>query len=145
MNSFQDTQAFIGYILIVFLFFAFTIIHIIAWWKIFIKAGKPGWFSIIPIYNLYVLHEISGRPGWWIIFYIIPILGIVISIVVSISLAKSFGRSTMFGIFGLWLFSFIGGLILGFGKSQYVNSQSTQFSPNQIPQNNQAPHNPRSA
>src|SRR6266705_6514306 len=45
-------------------YLAFTILMIAAWWKIFTKAGQPGWACIIPIYNLYVWCKIVGRP-WW--------------------------------------------------------------------------------
>ncbi len=38
---------------------------IVAMWKVFTKAGRPGWAAIIPIYNMYVWCKIVGRPGWW--------------------------------------------------------------------------------
>jgi hypothetical protein len=44
-----------------------ALLLIVAMWKVFTKAGQPGWASIIPIYNLYVWCKIVGRPGWWII------------------------------------------------------------------------------
>jgi hypothetical protein len=44
----------------------FTILMIAAWWKIFSKAGQPGWVAIIPIYNWIVWCKIVGRPWWWI-------------------------------------------------------------------------------
>ena len=96
------------------------VFFVAAAWKIYTKAGKPGWAAIIPIYNAYVLLQIIGRPGWWLILYLIPIVNIVISVIVSIDLAKSFGRSTTFGVVMLFIFSFIGYAILGFGSSKYV-------------------------
>lgn len=98
---------------------AIIVIAIIAYWKIFVKAGEAGWKSIIPIYNLYVLLKIVGRPGWWLLLYLIPFVNIVISIIVALDLAKVFGRSGVFGFFGLWLFSLIGYLILAFGSDTY--------------------------
>lgn len=41
------------------------ILLIIAGWKIFKKAGEPGWKSIIPIYNFYMLYKIVDMQGWW--------------------------------------------------------------------------------
>lgn len=104
---------------------AICVIYLIAFWKIFVKAGRPGWAAIIPFYNMYVLLKIVGRPGWWLILFFIPIVNVVISIIVSLNLAKSFKRSEAFGIILLWLFSFIGYLMLGFGKSTYAGPAVT--------------------
>jgi len=87
-------------------------------WRIFEKAGKPGWAAIIPIYNLIVLLEIVGRPIWWLVLFIIPVVGFVIGIIVSIDLSKSFGHGTLYGL-GLALFGFIFGPILAFGSDTY--------------------------
>lgn len=101
----------IGLVVVVFV--------IAAMWKVFTKAGKPGWAAIIPFYNLYVLLKIAGRPGWWLILYIVPLVNIVISIIVSIDVAKAFGKGAAFGVFLLWLFGIIGFPILGFGSATY--------------------------
>jgi hypothetical protein len=95
------------------------VVMIIAYWRVFTKAKHPGWAAIIPIYNLYILLKIAGRPGWWLILYLIPIVNIIVSIVVAIDVAKAFGKSAAFGVVGLWLFSLIGYLILGYGDAQY--------------------------
>lgn len=111
----QDPAAGIGAII----YLAIAVLYIVALWKIYTKAGKSGWAAIIPFYNLYVLLKIVGKPGWWLILYFIPIVNFIIHLIVSIELAKVFKRSTAFGIILLWLFSFIGYLVLGFGKSVY--------------------------
>lgn len=92
---------------------------VVAYWKLFEKAGQPGWAAIIPFYNLFVLLKIIGRPSWWIILYLIPIVNIVTHLIVANDLAKAFGKSSAFGFFALWLFSLIGISILGFGQAQY--------------------------
>jgi hypothetical protein len=92
---------------------------IVAYWRLFEKAGQAGWKSLIPLYNAYILLKIVGRPGWWLVLYLIPIVNFVIAIVVMLDLAKSFGRSAAFGI-GLLLLSFIFVPILAFGTSQYL-------------------------
>lgn len=89
-----------------------------AMWKVFTKAGKPGWAAIIPIYNTIVILEIVGRPIWWIILMLIPCVSIVIAIIVCIDLAKSFGKGPGFGV-GLALLGFIFFPILGFGDATY--------------------------
>jgi Family of unknown function (DUF5684) len=100
------------------LYLAFTILMIAAWWKIFTKAGQPGWACIIPIYNLYVWCKIVGRPWWWILLMLIPFVNFIILIILIIDLAKSFGKGVGFGI-GLLLLPIIFFPILGFGSARY--------------------------
>lgn len=96
----------------------FTVLMIVAWWKIFTKAGEPGWAAIIPIYNVIVLLKIAGKPVWWIILMLIPVVNLIVSIFVAAGLAKNFGKGTAF-VVGLVLLPFIFYLILGFGSAQY--------------------------
>jgi len=103
----------------VLLSIAVALVYIMAMWRIFDKAKKPGWAAIIPIYNLYIMLKVVGRPGWWILLYLVPIVNIVIHLIVSIDLAKAFGKSTTFGVVGIWIFSCIGYLILGYGDARY--------------------------
>jgi hypothetical protein len=88
------------------------------WWMIFTKAGEEGWKAIIPIYNFIVLMKIIGREWWWVVLALIPIVGLVIWIIVSLDLAKSFDRGTGFAI-GLILLPFVFAPILGFGSDAY--------------------------
>jgi hypothetical protein len=97
----------------------FAVVVIGALWKIFTKAGQPGWAAIIPIYNLIVLMRIVGRPGWWVVLMLIPIVNIIILILVYIDLAKSFGHGIGFAL-GLIFLNVIFLLILGYGGSRYV-------------------------
>lgn len=125
--SYQTSQstasagAALGVILIIELLVVLPIIivSLISMWKLFTKAGKPGWASIIPIYNTIVELEIIGRPVWWIFLMFIPFVNLVISIIIIIDLAKSFGKDTGFAILLLFL-PIIGLPMLAFGKSQYV-------------------------
>ena len=69
-----------------------AILFIAAMWKIFSKAGQPGWAAIIPIYNLYISTQITGREAWWtLLYWILPILWF-------IDLGLVFGRSIIFGV-----------------------------------------------
>ena len=103
----------------------FTIIFIAAGWLVYAKAGQPGWAVIIPIYNLLVMLRIVGRPWWWILLMLIPFVGFIIGIIVTIDLAKSFGRGIGFAI-GLILLGPIFYLILAFGGSQYIGPAAAQ-------------------
>lgn len=96
------------------------VISIVIMWRFYNKAGRAGWASLIPIYNIYTLVKIAGRPGWWTILYFIPLVNVVISIINSIDIAKAFGKSTLFGVVGLVLFSIIGYGILAFGDATYT-------------------------
>ena len=65
---------------------------LVALWKVYVKAGKPGWAAIIPIYNILVLLEIVGKPWWWLLLMFIPFVNIVIMVIVYIEFAKTFGH-----------------------------------------------------
>jgi hypothetical protein len=94
------------------------VIIIVAMWKVFSKAGHPGWAAIIPIYNLYVLCKIAGRPGWWLLLFLIPFVNFIILIILNIDIAKNFGKGAGFGL-GLAFLGIIFWPILGFGSAQY--------------------------
>lgn len=100
------------------IYFAVIIFMIASIWKIFEKAGKPGWAAIIPIYNIIVLLEIVGKPIWWIVLLLIPLVNIVVGIMVTHLLSKSFGKDVGFTI-GLILLGFIFYPLLGFGDAKY--------------------------
>jgi len=100
------------------LYLAVIVLLIVSMWKIFVKAGQPGWASIIPIYNLIVLLQIVRKPIWWIVLMLIPIVNFIIFIILSIELAKVFGKSTGFGV-GLALLGFVFFPILAFSDATY--------------------------
>lgn len=114
----------IGGMLILVLWLAVIVLVVAGFWKVFTKAGHPGWMAIIPILNIYILCKIAGRPGWWLILFFIPVVGLVISAIVSIDVAKAFGKGTGFGV-GLWLLAPIFYCILGFGDAQYQGPAPT--------------------
>jgi hypothetical protein len=101
---------------------ALMILMIAGVWKIFTKAGQPGWASIIPVYNWYVWCKIVDRPGWWVILLFIPFVNFIVGIILCIDLAKSFGKGVGFGI-GLILLPVIFCPILGFGSARYQGAQ----------------------
>jgi hypothetical protein len=87
-------------------------------WKVFVKAGKPGWAAIIPIYNVIVLLEIAGKPLWWFILLLIPFVNLIVMIIVLIALARNFGKGIGFAL-GLLILPFLFYPILGFGDARY--------------------------
>ncbi|HVS98742.1 MAG TPA: DUF5684 domain-containing protein [Puia sp.] len=99
--------------------FAITILVIVAQWKVYQKAGQPGWACIIPVYSFWVLLKIVGKPGWWLIMMFIPIVNIVYAIWTINMLSKSFGKDEGFTV-GLILLGFVFYPILGFGSARYL-------------------------
>ena len=97
---------------------AILVLMIAAMWKIFTKAGKPGWASIIPIYNFIILLEIVGKPIWWILLVIIPFVNIIIIIIVVHRLSLSFGQGVGTTLL-LIILPIIGYPMLGFGSATY--------------------------
>lgn len=122
------------------------IISLIGMWKVYEKAGKPGWACIIPIYSHIVLLEIVGKPIWWIILLLVPCVNIVVAVWIINLLSKSFGQSEGFTI-GLIVLPFVFFPILGFGNYQYLGPSAKEaagykpFNPNDYkdPFNNQPP------
>jgi len=126
---------------------AVVVILIVSLWKIYRKAGKPGWASIIPVYNIVVLLEMIGKPIWWVIFIFIPVVNMIFSVIVAYHLARAFGKDIGFAI-GLMILPFIFYPILAFGRSTYVGNapvapqdpsppQPAQIPPPFVPTNQQ--------
>lgn len=97
---------------------AVVVLMLSANWKVFVKAGKPGWAIFIPIYNMIVLLQITRKPIWWIFLLFIPLVNAIIGIIIIHTLSVSFGKGVGFTL-GLLFLPFIFYPILGFGKAQY--------------------------
>lgn len=109
-------------------FHAILVLIIAGMWKIFTKAGQPGWAAIIPIYNTYILLKIVKKPVWWLLILLIPLVGIpamlvgiIPLIIVTHNLSRRFHKGTGFTL-GLITLPFIFYPILGFGDAVYDNS-----------------------
>jgi hypothetical protein len=87
-------------------------------WKMFVKAGQPGWGILIPIYNVYLMIKIAGRPGWWLLLFLIPLVNLIVSIIITADIARNFGKGIGF-VLGMLFLGFIFYPILGFGDAQY--------------------------
>lgn len=101
------------------LIIAFAILMIASMWKVFEKAGQPGWAAIIPIYNIYIMTKIGGKPGWWVLLFLIPFVNYVFLIWLYNMISKSFGKDEGFTA-GLVILGFIFWPILGFGSAKYL-------------------------
>src|SRR5688572_27096030 len=97
-NSVTPTEASSGFLagmgMGLFLVYLAVVVFMMATlWKVYSKAGKPGWAAIVPIYNTIVQLQIVGRPLWWFFLLLIPFVNIVVGIIVINDLAKSFGKT----------------------------------------------------
>ncbi len=108
----------IGALILLAIYLAVLVLVIAGFWKMFEKAGQPGWGAIIPFYNMYLMCKIAGRPGWWLILLLIPYVNFIFWIIVLLDLAKSFGKGVGFAV-GMILLGAIFIPILGFGSAEY--------------------------
>lgn len=97
---------------------AISLLMIVGAWKMFSKAGQPGWAILVPFYNVYVFLKVAGKPGWWMVMMFVPIANIVFAIMATAALAKNFGKGGGF-VVGLILLPIVFYPILGFGGAQY--------------------------
>lgn len=97
---------------------AFMVLVLASAWRIFTKAGKPGWAALIPFYNVLVLLKIIDRPPWWLIFLFIPVVNVIFNILITMELVSAFGKDMLMGILTAVL-PFIGFPLLAFGDAQY--------------------------
>jgi hypothetical protein len=95
-----------------------AIVMIVAYCKVFEKAGEAWWKALIPIYSWFVMVMIAGKPWWWGLLILVPIVNVVIYFMINIALAKRFGQGVAFGL-GLALLGFVFLPLLAFGKYEY--------------------------
>lgn len=107
---------------------AVLVIMLIAMWKLFTKAGKPGWAAIVPIYNIIVLLEVVGRPTWWVVLLLVPLVNIVVGFMLMFDVAKSFGKGGGYAI-GLILLPYVFYPMLAFGSATYVGPAAAVAAP----------------
>ena len=114
---------------LVVLYIALIVLLIAGMWKVFVKAGQPGWACLVPIYNLYVMTvEIAKLEILWFILAFIPIANIIAAFKVGFAIAAMFGKEGGFGI-GLVLLGFIFYPILGFGSATYQGGATAAAAP----------------
>lgn len=110
-------------IVVLLLYLVVMVVAIAGLWKVFEKAGQPGWAAIVPIYNVIVMLKVCGKPLWWVILLFIPFVNFVAMILIMLALAKSFGKGVGYAI-GCILLGFIFIPMLGFGSARYVGPQA---------------------
>jgi len=136
-----DPDALLGILVIYFSVMGVLILlMIISTWKIYTKAGKPGWASIVPFYQTIVLLDICGRPWWWLFLLMIPFVNIIAYLITMFDLARNFGKGGGFAI-GLIFLPFIFYPILAFSSdAQFINGEfNTPLNLDSLPGDSQSP------
>ena len=105
--------------LISVIWLAAVVLMVVSMWKVFTKAGQPGWASIIPIYNAYVFLQIAQKPGWWLVLLLIPFVNLVVGIIALVAFCQNFGKGGGFVVGAIFL-PFIFYPMLAFGDAQYA-------------------------
>lgn len=111
-------------VILIIIWLAVVIFMIASLWKVFTKAGLPGWGSLIPIYNTYLMLKIAGKPGWWLILFLIPLVNLIIGIIMMLGIAENFEKGAGFAV-GLILIPIVFIPILGFGEARYIGEAIT--------------------
>lgn len=103
----------------VFFSLAFTVVILVGMWKVYVKAGKPGWACIVPFYNSYCLFDMTFGNGWLFLLTFVPCVNFVMAILAYVKLAKAFGKGGGYAV-GLIFLPVIFIPMLGFGDAQYL-------------------------
>lgn len=145
-----------------FVFAAFTLAGL---WKMFAKAGQPGWMALVPFYNIYVMVQLVGLPIVWFYYFVIliavgsvlPFLSfftgigtLVLSYYLVRMIHRAYGQNDdVINVVISMILPFVMTYRAGFGPAQYLGPQSAHDVPNlpwidSLPQNNapQAPPPP---
>ena len=113
-------QIIIGFLM--YAFYSMMVITLAAQWRMFRKAGKKGWYALIPFVNLAIMCDIIKRDRSLVFLFLVPIMNLVGWATVTNGLAKRFNKSPSFSI-GLFFLPFIFFPILGFGKTDYEDGE----------------------
>ncbi len=111
-----DNSKFLMYNSILLIWLSIAVVGLVTFWVLFNKAGRPGWESLIPIYNTVVMLKIAGKPVWWFFLLLIPIVNLVISVLVVIGFLKAFGKTGAGSVILSLLFPLIYYAYLAFSK-----------------------------
>jgi hypothetical protein len=106
-------------IIAIVLYLAVVVLMIASQWKVFVKAGQPGWACLVPIYNIYIMTLIAKKPTWWIaVILLVPLVNFVFLIMLINGISKAFGKTEGFTA-GLIFLGVVFWPILAFGDAQY--------------------------
>jgi hypothetical protein len=106
-----------GSMLSAFLFIGLAVFVIASIWKVYDKAGEPGWSVLIPIYGQIVMARIGGKSAWWVLALFLPGIGIIAAVVLAVGVAERFEKTALFGL-GLAFLPFLFYPMLAYGDAE---------------------------
>ncbi|WP_375561700.1 DUF5684 domain-containing protein [Bernardetia sp. OM2101] len=127
----EDGIGIIGSLIFGVIYLGLIVFFIATYWKIFEKAGKPGWASLIPIYSSLVFMEIINKPKIWVLYMFIPFVGLYWAILSVVEFAKVFGKDTGFAI-GIIFLPIVFLPMLAFGDAQYQGASGEKFYDDEV-------------
>lgn len=92
---------------------SFTIPTIFTW-LVFEKAGRKGWKTLIPFYNLWVFNKIIQKPVWWFLLLFFPFINVFVYMLMLVELVKGFEKYKLHEQFFAVVLPFIYFPYLGF-------------------------------
>ncbi len=122
----SDDVSMVPAIIFMIVVLAITVITLAGIWKLFEKAGHPGWKSLIPLYNVILWLGMIGRPWWYLIALFVPGLSVILWAILAFGTARSFGRGILFAL-GVTFLPFIFIPVLGFGQSEYIGGMGPSY------------------
>lgn len=78
-----------------YIFGFFVLVGVVAQWRLFEKAGQPGWTCLVPILGQINYLKIVGRPASHLLLFLIPGYNVYLVMKVWIETAQSFGKRTI--------------------------------------------------
>lgn len=112
---------------VLILFAILYLLTSIGLFKLFIKAGKKGWLSFIPIYNLVAISNVIGKPWWLVPLIFIPVLGHVILIFLYLDMINCYKKHTFFEMLIAAFFPFLWLPYLGFSKKRHFKLMQSKY------------------
>lgn len=130
LEGFGATFLIVNWVILMLVGIVFTVIMVIAYWKLFEKAGYEGWRSLIPFYSWWMVIKIAfGEPKWGLfLLTLVPFVNVVVVFYVRYHYAKSYNAENFMAILYIF-FEFVIALIMAFsGKYQYMQKASEDMN-----------------
>lgn len=110
-------------LLMVLIGLAFVVFMFVSIWRLYAKAGRPGWAIFIPVYNFVEFFHVAWGSGAYFLFMLFPGVNVLVAILTIQKLSESFGHGIWYTL-GLFFFPWIFIPVLAFGKSKHIRYQA---------------------
>ncbi len=121
-----DAGKIIGIILIILgalIAVAAVVFYVICWWKLYTKAGRPGWAIFVPVYCAIELFNITWGNGVYFLYMLIPGINVLVILWSLLKFSEAYGHGVGYTL-GLIFLPFVFIPVLAFGKSKHVRYEA---------------------